>query len=359
MGNKNQPANSRALRYYFLGVRRREEVQQLGNRAVCRARFAGSGSHLLVEARDRRVHVAARRAVAEEMADLLHLGDPAIGLGRHPRHLPRQPGQELRLAHLEFLMQRRRRTGMRGAEDHRHRHGGEPLGDAAIGHLQRRRRADRPVEGGERDTEFAEPRHLVRRRARHIDAGRGMAGRRRQPDDAAVHIAAAGAFQHRADLDRGFRRDGVAVDIDRLVARPRQRRLHPPREPDRFAGRADRQEEVGLADQRVVGGDRHHAGTFGPRRARRRAAGERGRHPHPALGEPRSHRRTHIARRNDRNHISHVQTSLFGMPRRHEIAQRRLRLPGDSRRVSFNASATNYPVPRPALDSFRREQTGT
>src|SRR6202042_2163680 len=98
---------------------------------------------------------------------------------------------------------------------------------------------------GKRHAEIAELRYFSRCGTGDVDAGAGVAGRRWQADDAAVDILGAGTFEHRADLDRGFRRDGVAVDIDRLLARARERRLHPLGERDRFTRRTDREEEIG------------------------------------------------------------------------------------------------------------------
>src|SRR5262245_55299144 len=67
-----------------------EKRLQLRHRIAVRRR-PGDVGDVVVKPRDVGEHVAARRAVFEEMPDLLHLGDPAVGLGVHARHLPRQP----------------------------------------------------------------------------------------------------------------------------------------------------------------------------------------------------------------------------------------------------------------------------
>src|SRR3979490_3605833 len=60
----------------------------------------------LIQARDRLIGLLAARDTVEESADLFHLGHPAIGFRRHLRHLTRQPGEQLRLAVGELLVQR-------------------------------------------------------------------------------------------------------------------------------------------------------------------------------------------------------------------------------------------------------------
>src|SRR5437763_16257314 len=51
------------------------------------------------------VHLARRRILADEIGDLLHLGDETVGLGKHRRHLPGQPAQQRRLALAQLVMQ--------------------------------------------------------------------------------------------------------------------------------------------------------------------------------------------------------------------------------------------------------------
>src|SRR5215831_20647211 len=55
-----------------------EKLRQLRDRIAGRW-CARDGRDIFVEPRDRLEHIAARGALFEEMADLLHLGDPAIG----------------------------------------------------------------------------------------------------------------------------------------------------------------------------------------------------------------------------------------------------------------------------------------
>src|SRR3984893_15241462 len=141
-----------------------EKRRQLGDR-IAGCRLTRDRCDVYVEPCDRCKHVPARGAVFEEMADLLHLGDPAIGFRIHPRHLSVQPGEEMRLTCLELLMQRRCGTRPRRAENHGDRDRGEPLGDATVGHLERRRGADRTVEWRECYPEVAQTGDLVGCRA--------------------------------------------------------------------------------------------------------------------------------------------------------------------------------------------------
>src|SRR6266436_4532201 len=60
-------------------IRLHEKFGQLRNRISGRWRTCDVGD-ILVKPRYGLEHVAARRAVFEKMADLLHFGDPAIGL---------------------------------------------------------------------------------------------------------------------------------------------------------------------------------------------------------------------------------------------------------------------------------------
>ena len=55
---------------------------------------------LLVEMRGADIELVAGRILADEIGDLVHLGDPAIGLRRHERQAALEPGQHLRLAEL-------------------------------------------------------------------------------------------------------------------------------------------------------------------------------------------------------------------------------------------------------------------
>src|SRR5215470_1940205 len=71
-----------------------EKLRQLRDRIAGRRR-ARDGRDIFVEPRDRLEHVAARGALFEEMADLLHLRDPAIGFRIHAGYLPGQPGEEM------------------------------------------------------------------------------------------------------------------------------------------------------------------------------------------------------------------------------------------------------------------------
>src|SRR5262245_7825892 len=54
--------------------------------------------NLLVEMRGADIELVAGGVLADEVGDLVHLGDPAIGLGRHEREAALEPGQHLRLA---------------------------------------------------------------------------------------------------------------------------------------------------------------------------------------------------------------------------------------------------------------------
>src|SRR3984893_6531988 len=74
-----------------------EKRGQLRNRITGR-RLTRDRCDVFVEPCDRFKHVPARGAVFEEMADLLHLGDPTIGLRIHPRHMSAHPGELLWLA---------------------------------------------------------------------------------------------------------------------------------------------------------------------------------------------------------------------------------------------------------------------
>ena len=60
------------------------ELLQLRDR-VARLRRIEGHRDLLVEARNAGIHVARSPVVLLKLRDLLHLGDPAIGLGRHAR----------------------------------------------------------------------------------------------------------------------------------------------------------------------------------------------------------------------------------------------------------------------------------
>ena len=60
--------------------------------------FRFGGGERLVMAGDRGVDVGGRLVRAVEIGDLLHLGDPAIGLVVHPRDARAQVFEDLRLA---------------------------------------------------------------------------------------------------------------------------------------------------------------------------------------------------------------------------------------------------------------------
>ena len=160
---------SRPLRSCSSGLA--EKRRQLRH-GVVRRRCLHGGGDVFVKARDAREHIAGRRIVAEVAPDFFHLGHPAVGFRGHPRHLPHQPGEQMRLAGLDLLMQRRGQAGARGAEHRCDRDRGQSLGDAAIGHFERRRGADRPVERRERNPERAQARHFGRGGARHVNPRR-------------------------------------------------------------------------------------------------------------------------------------------------------------------------------------------
>ena len=111
----------------------------------------------------------------------------------------------------------------RRAQQHRRGDRGRALGDPGIGHLQRRRGADRPVDDAPVDTPIAQHRGLSRGRARGIDR-RAVARAGRAADDPAIDKIGAGRSDDLADADRGLRADRIAVDIDRLAVERLQRR---------------------------------------------------------------------------------------------------------------------------------------
>src|SRR5437660_10094834 len=78
----------------------------------------------------------------EKIADLLHLGDPAVGLLVHAGNLTREPRQQRRLARREFGMESLRDPGTARTEHHRRAERGQTLGDPSIGHFERACGAD-------------------------------------------------------------------------------------------------------------------------------------------------------------------------------------------------------------------------
>src|SRR4029077_18839934 len=61
---------------------------------------------LLVEMRGAEIELVRGRILTDEIGDLVHLRDPAIGLGRHQREVALEPRQHLRLAALQLGEQR-------------------------------------------------------------------------------------------------------------------------------------------------------------------------------------------------------------------------------------------------------------
>src|SRR6266478_1129959 len=102
-----------------------------------RLRFSLGGREEIVEQGNRSVDVAGRRVRFEEVRDLLHLGNPAIGLVVHPRNVAAHPREHLRLAVRQFGDQRLRTAEARRTEQHRR--GG----------------ADRPIDGAQVDPPVA------------------------------------------------------------------------------------------------------------------------------------------------------------------------------------------------------------
>src|SRR5262245_60831715 len=101
---------------------------------------------LLVEMRRARIELVRRGVLADEIGDLVHFRDPAIGLRRHDRELPFQPTQHLRLARGEFGEQRVSRSATRRRQHHDGAERLGALGDAGVRHLQCRSRGQRSLE---------------------------------------------------------------------------------------------------------------------------------------------------------------------------------------------------------------------
>ncbi len=99
---------------------------------------------------------------AEMARDLLHLADPAIGLGIDGRHLALQPGEKLRLRFGELGAQRGRDVAIGGAARRGHADRGEALGQRGVGHFQRRGRADAARDRADIEAEIRERAQLGR-----------------------------------------------------------------------------------------------------------------------------------------------------------------------------------------------------
>jgi hypothetical protein len=73
------------------------------------------------------------RVFTDEIGDLMHLRDPAIGFRRHLRQAALEPSQNLRLARLQLGEKRIPRSAARCREHHHRAQGLGALGDAGIG----------------------------------------------------------------------------------------------------------------------------------------------------------------------------------------------------------------------------------
>src|SRR5260370_24248215 len=175
-----------------------------------------------VEARDRGVDVVRRRVLFEEIRDLLYLGDPAVGLVVHPRDALPKASEHLRLALGQLGDQRLAAAEARRAQQHCRGNRGGTLRDPGIGHLQRRRSADRPVDHAPVDFPIAQHCGLLRSRTRGVNR-RAVARPGGPADDPALDKIAAGWRDDLADADRGLWADRVAVDINRLTVERLQR----------------------------------------------------------------------------------------------------------------------------------------
>ena len=90
------------------------------------------------------------------------------------------------------------------------------LGDAGIGHFQRRGRAQRAIEHANVEAVLAQRRKARRRRPRRVKARPRITRLWRRADDAGIDERTTGRRDRGGDaLDRAGI-DGVAVDIDRL-----------------------------------------------------------------------------------------------------------------------------------------------
>ena len=110
------------------------------------------------------------RIACDEVCDLMHFGHPAIGFRRHQRQIALEPGQHLRLAALQLGEQGIGGAAARRREQHRRAERLRALGDAGIGHLQRRSRAHRPLEHAHIEAKIPERGKARRVRSRGIKA---------------------------------------------------------------------------------------------------------------------------------------------------------------------------------------------
>ncbi len=174
---------------------------------------------------------------------------------------------------------------------------GETLGDAGIGHLQRRGGGERAFQHAHDQAVVVELGEQAGGRTGGVEFGVGAARLWRRADDGGADEGAAGRADHVGDIEHGIRADRVAFHVNRLLVGGGEHGSKPFGQGERVARRHDGEQEVGFGQLRI--GHRGHAGGIGAGRARRAAAGERGQHFDLVFGQAGAHRAAHIARRDD------------------------------------------------------------
>ena len=238
----------------------------------------------LVKMRGAVVEFVRGRVLADETGDLVHLGDPAVGLRRHQRQAALEPGEHLLLAGAEFREQRVGGAGPRRRQHHRGADRLRPLGDAGIGHFQRRGRAQRAVEHAHVEAVSAQRRQSAAHRGRRRKSAAGVTSLRRRADDAGIDERATGRRDHGGDPFDRRRIDGVALDEDRLAVAGLEGRRETLGKRHRVAGRQDREDEIGRRDFLVA--RRREAVLLRPRGGLGAAAGQGGKHLQAILDQP-------------------------------------------------------------------------
>ena len=162
----------------------------------------------------------------DELRDLLHLGNPTVGLRQHVGDLAAECSQQRRLALGKRLPQLLRSARPSGRQCHGGGDGNDSLVDAGEGHLEGGGSADGSIEDPDVEAALREHRNLARMRAGGVDGGLGGAPAWGWADDAGVHERGSSGLDHRGNLPGGRWADGIAIHEYGLLSGGPKRRCH-------------------------------------------------------------------------------------------------------------------------------------